>query len=93
MCSSDLILHAGLHAFGSVPALLILGPKAPWLAAIVGAEFLVHYHIDWLKERINKRFALSRDKGLFWAVFGADQFLHQMTYLAILAVLASALAL
>lgn len=87
------LIHAGLHAFGSLPALLILGASASLTAVILIAEFLVHYHIDWLKEQINKRFMLSRDKNLFWAIFGADQFLHQMTYLVILAVFAEALGL
>jgi hypothetical protein len=30
---------------------------------------------------------------MYWVVFGADQFLHQLTYVAFLAILASAAGL
>ena len=60
-----------------------------WLAAaILAAEFAVHYHVDWLKEQINKRRALTFNDARYWWVFGADQLTHQMTYVVILAVLA-----
>ena len=84
------ILHAGLHMMGSLPAVLIL-TKTAWLAtALLASEFVLHYHIDWTKEQINKRCKLVVDKTLYWIVFGADQFLHQMTYVVFLAVLAHA---
>jgi hypothetical protein len=81
-------VHAGLHATGSLPAVLMF-TEAVWLiAAILAAEFVVHYHVDWLKEQINKRFGLTLDSALFWMVFGADQLTHQLTYGVMLAVLA-----
>src|SRR5580765_6922890 len=54
-------LHAGLHAAGSLPAVLIMTQTAWLAAAILAAEFAVHYHVDWLKEQINKRKALTFD--------------------------------
>jgi hypothetical protein len=65
--------------------------ETAWLiAAILAAEFALHYHVDWLKEQINKRHALSFNDARYWSVFGADQLIHQMTYVVFLAVLARA---
>ena len=81
-------IHAGIHAAGSLPALLVLTDSALPMAAILAAEFVVHYHTDWLKEQINKRRGLTIDDHLYWIVFGTDQLIHQMTYVVFLAVLA-----
>jgi len=82
------LAHAGIHAVGSVLPVLVL-TQTPWLlAAVIGAEFIVHYHVDWLKEQITKRRGLTHGHALFWAIFGADQFIHQMTYVVIVAFLA-----
>jgi hypothetical protein len=80
-------IHAGLHALGSVPAILLLSRNAGLIAAILAVEFLVHYHVDWLKLYIDKRFRLGIKQSLYWAVFGADQLLHQLTYVGIIALL------
>ncbi len=59
-------------------------------AAIALGEFAVHYHIDWLKEHLtHKNGWTARDRG-FWFAIGADQFLHGLTYLALVAVLLTA---
>ena len=42
------------------------------LGSVIAAEWAVHYHVDWLKEQINRRRGLSFDDALFWAIFGAD---------------------
>ena len=79
------IVHAGLHAVGSMPVFLVIGPSF-WVAvAIVIGEFLIHYHVDWTKEQVERRFSLSAaNKSL---VLGADQLVHHLTYAAIIAVL------
>lgn len=84
------IIHAGLHALGSLPAILLLTDAATLVAVIVAVEFLVHYHVDWLKLFIDRRGNLDMSQGTYWMVFGADQLIHQMTYLAILLALAQA---
>jgi Protein of unknown function (DUF3307) len=84
------LLHAGLHAAGSLPAVLISAQNGGFVAAILAAEFVIHYHVDWLKEQVNKRYGLTTRDAPFWMVFGADQLTHQMTYLAMLVVLARA---
>ena len=82
-------IHAGLHALGSLPAILLLSHEPARIGAILAVEFLIHYHVDWLKLYIDKHFRLGINQSLYWAVFGADQLLHQLTYLGILAVLAA----
>jgi Protein of unknown function (DUF3307) len=79
------IIHAGLHAFGSTPAFLVITPTFWVGAAIVVGEFLIHYHVDWTKEQIERRLSLSAaNKSL---VLGADQLAHHLTYAAMIAVL------
>ncbi|HET7085995.1 MAG TPA: DUF3307 domain-containing protein [Rhizomicrobium sp.] len=91
------IIHAGLHALGSLPAILLItssaGFSAGLVAMIVAAEFLIHYHVDWLKLYLDRHYRLRIDRSLYWIVFGADQLLHQLTYIAILAVLAGGVRL
>ena len=87
------LLHAGLHTAGSLPAILALQAAGGLAAWILAAEFFVHYHVDWSKEQINKRYALNFNNNAYWSVFGADQLLHQMTYVVMLAVLVRAASL
>jgi hypothetical protein len=55
---------------------------------VVG-EFLIHYHIDWTKEQIERRFNLSTERSGHYFLLGTDQLLHQLTYVGIVAILAS----
>ena len=81
-------MHAGVHGIASIPAVLVMTRSAPVIAAVVFGEFLFHYHVDWLKEQINKRYRLTYENQGFWTLFGADQLLHHLTYVVILAILA-----
>jgi hypothetical protein len=81
-------IHSGAHALASIPAILVWGPSLKLLAALVVAEFIIHYHMDWSKEHIGKRKGLRVDMGAYWTLFGLDQFVHQLTYVAFLAILA-----
>jgi len=75
--------HAGLHAIASLPALLVLTRSPLAIAIVVLSEFVVHYHVDWAKAQIDKRQNFRNTSTAYWVVFGLDQFIHQMTYLAI----------
>ena len=86
------LLHAGLHGIASLPAIILLTRSPLVIAVIVVSEFIVHYHVDWLKAAINRVRGLSYDDLLYWVVFGADQFVHQVTYIVILGVLVRAVA-
>lgn len=82
------IIHAGIHAIGSLFAFLIITPSF-WLGvAIFAGEFVAHYHIDWLKERTTRTNKWVFPQAEFWWTFGADQALHQLTYAVMLGALA-----
>jgi hypothetical protein len=80
------LLHSGLHVLGTAVALLIVAAPAGLAAAVLAAEFVVHYHIDWAKEYVGRRAGI-KDGAWFWRMIGMDQLLHQLTYVAIAAVL------
>jgi hypothetical protein len=53
-------------------------------SVIIGIlDFVLHYHIDWAKMNINKRFKYTIEMPQFWAWLGADQLAHSLTYLAL----------
>jgi uncharacterized protein DUF3307 len=81
------LIHAGLHALASIPVFLLFTSSAALIAALAAAELLAHYHFDWLKAWINARKRLDYSDRLYWILFGGDQLAHQLTYVAILAVL------
>ena len=84
------IFHAGLHALGSIAAIVILPPSFIVALAIVIGEFVVHYHIDWSKEQIEHRLKLTGTDAGHYILLGFDQLLHQLTYLGMAAILIGA---
>ncbi len=75
--------HAGVHAAGTAIVLLLVGtPFLPLLVLVVG-EWFVHFHIDYWKASYSDRKKLAPDQAAFWRAAGFDQFLHQLTYVAI----------
>lgn len=80
-------VHAGLHAIGSVPAMLVLTQSPAFIAAVCLGEFAIHYHTDWSRAQIDTRFALTEKDHAYWVIFGADQLVHQLTYLGMIYVL------
>jgi Protein of unknown function (DUF3307) len=84
------LVHAGIHVALTPVVYLVLFPGAVVAITIAFGEFLVHYHVDWLKEQITRRNALTiRDPG-FWHALGADQLVHGLTYVAIVGLLVAA---
>jgi hypothetical protein len=82
------ILHAVIHTALTPSVYLVLLPGSFLVVAgIAAGEFLVHYHLDWLKEQITQRNGLTQHDRGFWCALGTDQFLHGVTYLAIVGVL------
>jgi hypothetical protein len=80
-------VHAGCHVLFSVPVLLILTHSPIAIAGAVACEFVIHYHIDWLKARTERVRNWTPEDNIYWVAFGADQFLHQVTYIVIVATL------
>ncbi len=80
-------IHSGLHILGTVPALLIMGAGLKAMAVILAVEFVVHYHADWMKSAVDKRYQWGMTDQRYWILFGTDQLIHQLTYIGILFVL------
>jgi hypothetical protein len=83
------IVHAGLHGALSLPILLWFA--LPWELALglTLAEVAVHYHIDWAKARRVSNEAMTEKDPRFWHYLGLDQAAHQLTYVALFAIVAS----
>ena len=76
------ILHALIHVALTFPLLyVLLGPKWSVIGSLAAAEFLIHYHLDFLKEQIGRRGGLNSGRQAYWVLFGLDQLAHQATYL------------
>lgn len=82
------LIHAGLHAVGTLAAFLVIAPPLLLGAAIIAGEFVVHYHVDWTKEALLRTLKLKPTDGEYWRIYGADQLAHHLTYVAIAALLA-----
>ena len=77
------ILHSGLHALATLWILLFV---VDFYTAVLlaGAEYLVHYHMDWFKMWYNARKGWKcNEHPQFWVLTGIDQWVHSLTYLAI----------
>lgn len=79
------ILHSGLHGIGTYVCVVWYAPIAAIVLAIV--DMIVHYHIDWVKVNVNKKFNWNPTHDEFWWLFGLDQFLHALTYIGIVALI------
>ena len=77
-------VHAALHAFGSLPAFLLVGLGSHQMAALAAAEFVIHYGIDFTKAGLSQRSRAGPDSRAYWALHGADQLVHQLTYVGLL---------
>ena len=82
------IAHALIHGAGSAVVLAALSIDIQFMTFLVLAEGVAHYHIDWLKMTLNKKFGLGpTGSEKFWILLGADQLAHHLTY-AVMAALA-----
>ncbi|MET0380629.1 MAG: DUF3307 domain-containing protein [Methyloceanibacter sp.] len=85
------LLHAAIHMALTPFVYLVLLPGSLLLAGSIAlGEFLVHYHVDWLKEQILRRNELTTQTPGFWHALGTDQLIHGLTYLVIVAMLIAA---
>lgn len=78
------MLHAGVHALGSMIAFLIVGMPVAVMLVVVFAEWVIHFHIDWWKGRHTAEQSLTPADGAYWRATGIDQALHQLTYIAMM---------
>lgn len=82
------LLHAGIHAVLTPAVYLVLPPVSLAMAVLIPAgEFVIHYHVDWLKEQLIARNGWTVQDPWFWRLLGIDQLVHGLTYVAIVAIL------
>ena len=73
------MIHALQHAICTFFIMLIICAPVPALL-YAGIDFVLHYHIDWIKVKYGCRDIADR---LFWNHLGLDQMMHQLTYIMI----------
>jgi hypothetical protein len=79
-----LMVHVLIHAAFTLLIVLLLAPRLWWLAPV---EFVVHGAIDRGKSLIAQRGRWSATDAPFWWLIGFDQFLHQVTNVALVVAL------
>jgi hypothetical protein len=73
-------VHALLHSVGSFPAILLLAGFDVLLAVFFVAELVLVYHLLWVRNWLG-----ARDESAMVALTGAEQLVHQLSYLAVVA--------
>lgn len=76
--------HAAAHALLTCVVLLLAGVPFGWLIAIVIAEFVIHYLLDYAKIEYSRGVHVDTQPQRFWGLHGLDQIFHQLTYAAII---------
>ena len=57
----------------------------PFRINTIAQSGLVHYHIDWIKQQLNRGYTTADRQFWFW--LGADQAAHYLTYVGIIYVI------
>lgn len=79
------LTHAATHVALTAPVFLAMPSlTAPLIAGLLALEFIIHYHIDWLKEQLVRRNGWTTHDTPFWWAIGIDQMLHGLTYVGLL---------
>lgn len=90
------IAHAAIQSIASMLILLAVtvGYSYPTNGAILREiivlgmlEWVIHYHMDWVKMRVNGTFNYKPDThSEFWWWLGFDQLVHYLSYVAMIAI-------
>ena len=81
------IAHSGLHALLTFILLYLFGFGYFWSLLMAVLDYLLHYHIDFVKSNLWKRNNYGPNDQMYWVIHGTDQFLHMMTYILIIYIL------
>ena len=82
------IIHSAIHVALTPLVYLVIAPASFMLVlGVAVGEFVLHYHIDWLKEQVVHRNGWTSQNPGFWYALGTDQFVHGLTYLALVGLL------
>jgi len=77
------INHSLKHGFATAIIMCMLLFDWEIALALGFLDFVLHYHIDWAKININKKYNYTVETPQFWAWLGADQLAHSLTYLGL----------
>jgi hypothetical protein len=77
--------HALMHTAGTFLVLATTIYSIEVAVILAFLDGLVHYHIDWIKTNLSLDTTPADSK--FWVLLGADQTLHYLTYIGIIAIL------
>lgn len=77
------LFHAAFHSLGT--AFVFCAFDMPEVAgALAIIDGLIHYHVDYLKVKVNRWADLKPDNQMFWNALGADQLAHGLTYVLLI---------
>lgn len=77
------LMHSIKHGVATMAIFWAFAGDFTYSVIIGILDFVLHYHVDWAKMNINKRWNYTIDKPQFWAWLGADQLAHSLTYLGL----------
>ena len=78
------LIHSGLHAFLSFIVFSVAFGVSLKILLLCILEFVIHYHLDWGKNKITSKANWTPEDNQFWWAIGIDQFLHHLTYIALI---------
>lgn len=77
-----LAVHVLIHAGLTLLIALVVAPRLWWIALV---DLVVHFFVDRGKAEIGQRCCWDFTKTQYWWLLGFDQFIHQVTNIAITA--------
>lgn len=77
------IWHSVKHGIGTLMVLLLCAITVMDSLLLAILDSVIHYHVDWAKININKKYSYTAADPEFWRWIGVDQMLHAFTYLFI----------
>lgn len=85
------IAHSGWHGILTSSILIYFNPMGGipilWCILLGILDFLLHYHIDYVKSNVWKTKGYGPEDQMYWVTHGVDQFLHFATYILIVAII------
>lgn len=73
------VKHSFKHGVATFAVLLLFTPFS-WAFVLAAFDFILHYHIDWIKMNYGNRDITTP---AFWNHLGLDQMAHQIVYILI----------
>jgi hypothetical protein len=77
------LLHAAIHVAGTFAVCVAFGLELQLSALLAGLDGVLHYHVDFAKEKTIRQQGWSTKDSPYWWALTTDQALHHLTYLLI----------